>query len=189
MNDEAADIEIPLLPCFEFDAESINQTREDWLSQIHSDPNIYGSTYFSFLDWVVARVEHPEYEQSDYYFYGLHFQDSPEKASVILEVSHARPNSNAPWLKILRIRTEPVLSPDATDYDDKKNIAAIGSAFVRGMHLAHHDAHPTEKVKFHAENEQMLSLFRLMAGSREFQELPFSMRVYRKWLEISWEQT
>lgn len=130
------------------DQTVLDATREEWTRQIESNEgDLVPGHYYRILDWSESHLEGRGAQNT--YIYCLTRAKAPLVACAILEISHARPKSNDPWLKVLSIHVE----PDLDTGDGEINLGELAKITSRsiieslGLTFAQH---PSSQLKVYA---------------------------------------
>jgi len=119
-------------------------------------------------------------------------ENGQQIASSLLEVNHAMPNSNKPWLKLLSISLRPSLVLDVNEGANeealKKVFVVLVSSIVHATELIFHQ-HPSRELKIYGRTPEMMSLFKgiVSAGALDavLESIGLSARVESKWLVLA----
>lgn len=87
-------------------------------------------------------------------------------AVSILEVSHALPKSDKPWLKLLNITLQPSLLPigDNSSETLKEAFSVLAHSITHAIDLIFHEL-PSKKLKIYGRTPEMVSLFRAIISA------------------------
>nr|VFK57652.1 MAG: hypothetical protein BECKTUN1418F_GA0071002_112312 [Candidatus Kentron sp. TUN]VFK64951.1 MAG: hypothetical protein BECKTUN1418D_GA0071000_13021 [Candidatus Kentron sp. TUN]VFK65996.1 MAG: hypothetical protein BECKTUN1418E_GA0071001_111812 [Candidatus Kentron sp. TUN] len=161
--------------------ELLKGTRSEWLDQIDHDPaEFLPGRYISTLDWTKKCV-HDEGD-GNIYAYAVVDNDRPDSARAILQLSHARPNSDSPWLKVLSIHLEPNLDISRND-EDISLIAEISIVALKGCLDLTFQEYPSNTLKLYAGTP--LSLEFLRGLSQPLKEFGIGISTHGNWLVLS----
>ncbi|WP_145930822.1 hypothetical protein [Acidihalobacter prosperus] len=81
-------------------------THSVWTTQLQeNEAEVPSSAYRRILEWAKRHVNGQQDKNT--YCYVLSQEDKPYVACALLEISHARPQSDGPWLKVLQIHVQP----------------------------------------------------------------------------------
>ena len=110
-------------------------------------------------------------------------------ASSVLEVSHALPNSDKPWLKLLNITLCPSLQPPYKAVEAlKEAFSVLVHSITHVVELIFHE-HPSKELKIYGRTPEMVSLFEGVVSSgildTPLDALQLSIRIESKWLVLS----
>jgi hypothetical protein len=110
-------------------------------------------------------------------------------ASSILEVTHAMPKSDDPWLKLLNITFRPIFLPQDTKPTEiiKETIEVLIFSIVHVIELIFHE-HPSTKLKIFARTPEMNNFFQMIVGLDKLETaldpLQLSIRLEGRWLVL-----
>jgi len=176
----------------EITEDLLNGTREEWLDQISAiesnGESILVSAYEQTLDWAEKNLN--TRNTKDVCTYTLKRTDDIH-ACAILELSHARKETDTPWLKLLNIRMEPQLDIDQREQITTEGLfeayKVLGASIVNSLELTF-TRMKSKQLKIYARTDEMLGLFDgTLAGlSEEKQEIikdiGFKLRKEARWL-------
>jgi len=155
------------------------ETRDEWLKQIERDPSefVHGR-YIRILDWANNLAENSE---ENLYAYAITSGTNKNHAHAILELSHARPQSDAPWLKVLSIHVEPDLDVSRMPADIQM-LADISVLAIKECLRLAFTAHKSETLKVYAEEPISLPFLQWITAPLS-KELTIS--THNRWLVLS----
>lgn len=110
-------------------------------------------------------------------------------ASSVLEVSHAMPASQDPWLKLLNISFRPIFLPQESKPTEiiKETIEVLVFSIAHVIELIFHE-HPSTKLKIFARTPEMYSFFQVIVGTEKLDTvldpLQLSIKLEGKWLVL-----
>lgn len=152
--------------------ELFEATRAEWLNQAESLGDvgtILSADICSMLDGKEKECRH--IENSHAYFL---VENSIGHGCAILDIMQARPESPGSWLKILDIKLEPLLNPDArpieSSEDMKRIISVLANALVFSIRLLDSDDFAVGKLKIFGRTETMSSFFNTLLASGALEE-------------------
>lgn len=162
------------------DEKILADTITEWRKQIaDSSGDLLATRYERILDWAQKHVDGNRDENT--YVYALVHNNSPNVACALLDLSHAQPRSNAPWLKVLDITVEPRL--DVNDTPDIATLSAIAAAaIVETLELTFKE-HPSTQLKVYGDSPLTKDFLEGIAGAMA-PKLNISVSGHRKWLVI-----
>jgi hypothetical protein len=181
-----------MLRAQEFNRQLLESTRAAWNQQVASvgdyDESVYAGEYDLILSWVSEVLNDDGGEHKYSHAYGL-VPDDGDHAKAILKLTHARPHSNEPWLKVLNIYLEPKI-----DVRDRQEISeeqirnaerCLSRSITESLRLTHDDL-PAESLKIYGRGEKMQAyLDRIIANLPEGDDTPdVESKRYGAWLEI-----
>ncbi len=166
-----------------FDADIASATRKEWCHQAEKYPGeVMVSSYERLLDWVDCVVAGQE---NTTFAYALVREKQPDQACAILELSHARPASTEPWLKVLSIHIEPTLEVAANLGEIQKDLAKVVSNAVTeslGLTFNHY---PSTKLKVYARTPLTIAFLEGVAYFIELNtDMNIEVTVHGNWLII-----
>ena len=116
-----------------------------WQEQLERFEDLINPAYYRMIfDWVLKVTS--DKRDHDNYAYGLFkVGDDPLVAHAILDITHARKRSNAPWLKLLSLHVSP-------EYDAESEMRAfeLGKITVQSIVETFEltfDRHPSDSLK------------------------------------------
>nr|VFJ42317.1 MAG: hypothetical protein BECKFW1821A_GA0114235_100177 [Candidatus Kentron sp. FW] len=170
-----------MLKFLEMDKSLLTSTRRDWEEQLNRDPGEFlPGRYLSILDWTTKCVD--GVGDHNTYAYAIVDDSKPDSARAILELSHARPNSDSPWLKVLSIHLEPNLDVSENDVDISI-MAEISILALRECLGLAFSTHPSDTLKVYAGTP--LSLKFLRGLSEPLKDVGINVSTHRNWLVLS----
>lgn len=149
--------------------------------------NILVSHYERILDWADKHASGKN--DKNCYVYGLVCDKEDGHACAILEIAHARPGSDDPWLKVLSVYLEPRLDIGEMDVRNTDDIATIGEimahALTKSLGLTLKE-HPSSKLKVYARTDLELNVFQFVAAEAAKDDLGgMVISIHGRWLEFS----
>lgn len=166
-----------------FTDELIQQTRDYWCQQAKEHPaEVMVSVYERLFDWVAKLISN---DDSNTHAYVLAREASPNEPCAIVELSHARPDSTAPWLKVLSIHIEPRLEVAASKGENLQELAhVVAYAVVESLGLTFQE-YPSTQLKVYASTPLTISFLEGVAGFIDLDDVD-SLRVSAQgnWLVI-----
>lgn len=160
------------------DNKILTATAQIWEQQIDaSDSDILPIHYFKTLEW--ARRHANGEVDPDCYVYAL-TDKGKDNARAILDISHARPKSNEPWLKVLSITVEPRL--DAANNPPSSELGDIAShSLVESLGLTFQ--YPSKQLKVYGNSPLTRDFLEGIAVSMK--QIPgLTVTVHGPWLVI-----
>jgi len=147
-------------------------TEKEWMIQIEkANGEIFASHYRQVLDRGKKSIK----KQCDknLYTYALTQKENPDLASAILEISHACPTAEAPWLKLLAINIAP--SFDAVYTPDSRVLAKIvATAITESFELTFTDC-VSEQLKVYCATPFSIEFVEgVCSGIKNFDGVNFS---------------
>ena len=162
-------------------------TEKHWLEQMEdfTEPEdiVLLSNYERLLDWTLKHTN----GKDDGLVYGL---VNPDRgyAQAIVELTHARPHSNSPWLKLLDIHLEPRLDVDNREEINseyyKEVFAVLTATITLSLGKTFND-HPARQLKVYGRTSEMRGLFDAFVAISNEENIPVpNLRVKRqgRWL-------
>lgn len=160
--------------------ESLEATRFRWQAQMsRRKGEILESRYLMILDWFDRIVEK---NSGNTMAYALERDSSPGYACAMLELSHARPESDQPWLKVLSIHVEPCLDVAGDDAPITELAKIAAHAIVESLGLTF-EQYPAKKLKVYAEAPLNRTFLEGIVGNITITE-PFTITTHGNWLVI-----
>nr|VFK13122.1 MAG: hypothetical protein BECKLFY1418C_GA0070996_100269 [Candidatus Kentron sp. LFY] len=170
-----------MLEFLEMNNSLLTSTRRDWMAQIERNPaEFLVGRYLSILDWTSKCIQSNGDENT--YAYAIIDSDRPNSARALLELSHARPNSDSPWLKVLSIHLEPNLDVSENDVDISIMAEISVLALKECLKLAF-STHPSDTLKVYAGTP--LSLKFLRGLCEPLKDLGVNISTHRNWLVLA----
>jgi hypothetical protein len=133
-----------------------------------------------------CRLKRQTENEKDLHCYFL-VKNGNNFASSILEVSHALPKSNKPWLKLLDISLQPSLLPV-----EGKEYTALKEAFLVSAYSISHaiglifNELPSKELKVYGRTPEMKNLFTAIVSTTELDQaldlFQLSIRLEGSWL-------
>jgi hypothetical protein len=111
-------------------------------------------------------------------------------ASSIIEVSHALPQSDKPWLKLLNLTLRPGLLPKGDDSEEilKEGFSVIAFSVTHAVELIFHEL-PATKLKIYGRTTEMISFFKGIISSgfldAALDAINLNMKIESNWLVIA----
>lgn len=141
----------------------------------------------SRLRWQRQQAE----ETKDAYWYFI-VENGQNVASSLIEVVHAMPRSDKPWLKLLDIDLKPSLVAACCDDVDgealRKAARVLGTSIAHAIGLIFSDL-PSRELKVYGRTSEMMMLFRAIVsmGSLDsvLESAGLSVRLESKWLVLA----
>ncbi|MDX5332510.1 MAG: hypothetical protein LPK58_00475 [Gammaproteobacteria bacterium] len=133
----------------QIDAKTLEGTVARWNAQLAElADKIPSSRYTRILDWARRFVDGDG--DPNTYVYALCPCGASCEAHALLEISHALPNTDAAWLKVLQIHIEPrldVSKEETIGHAAMRELARVASfALTEALGLTF-DAHPSSSLK------------------------------------------
>lgn len=146
-----------------FDADTLRETRDDWVAQVEKHPTQLSVTEFEkTLDWAAAHMDYQNGE--DGLAYGV-FRKNAKSADAIIEVVYTK--SGNKWLKMLNL----TLCPDCIAgfivpglAIDRERLASVYTGAIAGT-LKLTGVHPSKTVKLYGRSG---SLFSFLQGIADY---------------------
>lgn len=166
------------------DTEVLQSTRIEWVRQLTAAKGQIMPAHFEgILDWVEKLISLGDDHQNQFAYCIL--KKEGNYASAVLEISHARPESNSPWLKLLSIHVEPRLDIAACNKETLPlaDLAHIGSmALTESLQLTF-DEHPSGQLKVYCGQALDLRFLEGVAAMMP-RNLGFGFSTHGNWLVI-----
>jgi hypothetical protein len=111
-------------------------------------------------------------------------------ASSLLEVSHALPTSDKPWLKLLNITLQPSLLQigDNSPETLKEAFLVLAYSITHAIGLIFHE-HPSTKLKIYGRTQEMVYLFKAIISTgkldKELDALQLAPKLEGNWLVLA----
>lgn len=171
----------------QFDADLASSTRKDWCAQAKLHPGeVMVSSYERLLDWVDDITIAGDNGNGDTYAYGLVNDKKTNSACAILELSHARPNSDAPWLKVLSIHIEPRLEVNANEGGVNKDLALVVSHAISESLDLTFNHYPSTQLKIYARTPLTIEFLGSVAYFIELNSgMNIEVTAHGNWLVIN----
>lgn len=161
--------------------ECFAQTRTVWMEYAEANADkVSALTYEGFLHSCQAHRSSQEGDGKNA-LYGV-FEQGNDAAAALVNVTHARPKSNSPWLKVLAIYVEPHLDVANAEPNIEK-LAWIAATAVTGAIGLTYDEMPADEVKIWA-NVPMTKEF-LGAVSTALFGTKFGVSSHGNWLVVT----
>lgn len=163
-------------------------TFEDWKGKA-ATLGEEGILIFSEIEYRLTSLKSLAEKEENFHCYFL-VRKGQKVASSLLEISHAMPNSEKPWLKLLNITLSPKILPLN---GGEKNIALVlkeafevlASSASHAIELIFHE-HPSVELKIYGRTPEMWGLFTGIISSGILDSVlePFGLtpRLEGKWL-------
>lgn len=142
------------------------ETRAAWAKQIEARAeDVLASHYERILDWAdkYANGTGDKY----CYVYGLVRNDGSKHACAVLEISHARPRSKEPYLKVLSVYLEPNLDLGDEDKIGAVMLGEIGAilaySLTESLRLTVKE-HPSTVLKVYARSDYAKGFFEALTA-------------------------
>lgn len=170
------------------DAGLFGSTRGEWESQLAANPGNVSKPYYDasldflsrFMSGLVASAD------GGMGVCGV-VEDGNPHASALIVVSHARPNSNKSFLKMLDMYVQPNLNL-ANAGPNYAQLAWISATAILGcLRMTDHE-YPSKQLKIHAQfpldKEFLTAVQTAMLSDPELSEL-FDVEMHPNWLVIT----
>ena len=163
------------------DDECFEHTRAAWMEYAEANPEKVSTlTYEGFLHSCHAHRASPSGDGKNA-LYGV-FEQGNDAACALVNVTHARPKSTSPWLKVLAIYVEPHLDVSTSEPNIEK-LAWIAATAITGTIGLSYDEMPADEVKIWA-NVPMTKEF-LTAVSTALFEGRLEVSSHGNWLVVT----
>lgn len=166
-----------------FTQELLDATRDEWCKQAKQvEGDVLLTHYVRMMDWVQKVLDG---ECDNYiYAYALVRESSPDIACAILDISHALPNSDKPWLKVLNICIEPELDAAVSLGENMIVMGGIVAAsIVESLGLTFED-HPSTQLKVHAVNPLTVEFLEGVTSVNIDDKMGLKVTTHGGWLVI-----
>jgi len=158
-----------------------NDTKDEWESQISSFAgDILVTHYHRYLKWAKSYIDGDR--EANTYLYALTHKNK-ESAVAFVELSHARPNSNAPWLKVLDIHVEPRL--DTSENIDLHLLAKVASQAITETLGLTFKEYPSSQLKVYGTTPLNLDFLEGVASSCSLEDYRLDIKSQGNWLVIN----
>lgn len=159
----------------------LDSTKQAWEEQIKSSiGDIYQQHYERILDWALRLIEGDT--NSDTHMYALFPEAEENVACALLELSHARPSSDSPWLKVLNITVAPKYDVQ-NDHHIISDLASIAARAVTESLGLTFEQYPSRQLKVYASTPLTLAFLEgvsaTMAGN-----IGINVTTHGNWLVI-----
>ena len=165
---------------------------ENTLIQWKKDATTFGE-FGIFLESEVEQrllgLKHQITKEADFHCYFL-VKDGEDFASSLIEVSHAMPRSENPWLKLFNITLRPYLLPsiDGNVNNLTDTLRVITFSITHTLELMFKD-HEAQKLKIFGRTTEMIIYFQIVAEGGHLDEildiLHLEAKIEGRWLVLS----
>lgn len=160
-------------------------TREVWTTQASEveDENVLWGHYARILDWTDKYAAGRGDQHA--HVYGLTCNDMAH-ACAVLELAHAKPHSDNPWLKILSVHMQPALDLERSNLDITQAADVYSYALGESLRLTFTDL-PSTTLKVYARTDMEEGFFRVIAARLMSDERisGLNLAVQGRWLVFS----
>lgn len=158
----------------------LTNTATEWRKQIaDSSGELLANRFERILDWAKKHVDGNG--DNNTYVYALVRTATPDSACALLDLSHAQPHSEAPWLKVLDITVEPRL--DVNESPDIAELSSIAAAAIVETLGLTFEKHPSTQLKVYGDSPLTKDFLEGIAGAMA-PTLNISVSGHNKWLVI-----
>lgn len=162
-----------------FDPELLEKTKTIWSDQLDVHKNeVYGPAIQQKLDWAEKKVND---ETGTIHVYALLHQDTGEHACAIIELSHAMPNNDNAWLKMLSMTVQPDFDA-AVGGASNSDLAIISAKIILESYYLIFDQHPSAKLKILGNNSMSIDFLNAVAAT--LQDIKIKAYTQGQWLVI-----
>ena len=162
-----------------FDQDLLDKTKEVWGQQIEQyQDDIYAPSYQQKLDWADKRLHD---DTGTLHVYALVDEAKPDHAVAIIELNHAMPKGNEPWLKMMSVTLQPMYD-SVLELVELKDLAKISARCITESYALIFEEHPSAILKVIGNNTLTIDFLRFVATT--LQDSNIKAKTQGQWLVI-----